>query len=153
MSKRLVISEKPIYLKILSERVNADMSDAEKLDVGTSVPGTGMTTAGSAKTTTRVTATLDADTYERLKYWSQKRDMSINEYLREAIELKIRHENKDFDVPSLLVQRMNQMIDSVTTLSDNSKRLERIAIAGFDSLLGMTRGENYLLDEDDGELG
>lgn len=100
---------------------------------------------------TRITATIDLDTYERLKYWSSKHEISLNEYFREAIELKIRHENKDFQVDSLLVDRMNQMIDCVTTLSSNQKSLENVIITGFETLTGLTRGDNNYLHDDDSD--
>lgn len=100
----------------------------------------------------RVTATLDDDTFERLKYWASKHDMSINEYLNESIELAIRRENKDYDLPELEIQRLNQLIDVITVLSSNVKSLEDITVSGFDSLLELTRGDNYLLEAEDGEI-
>ena len=106
----------------------------------------------SVKKTTRITATVDIDTYERMKYWAQAHGVSVNDYLRDAIDLKIAHENKDFQVPSLLVNRMNQTIDGMAVLSSNVKALERIVTSGFNSLLGLTRGENYLMEDDNGEV-
>lgn len=100
----------------------------------------------------RVTVTLDDDAFERLKYWAGKHDMSINEYLNEAIELSIRRENKDYDLPELEIQRLNQLIDVITVLSSNVKSLEDITVSGFDSLLELTRGDNYLLEAEDGEI-
>lgn len=100
----------------------------------------------------RVTVTLDNDKYEQLKYWAARRERSINEYLGDAIELAIRFENGDYDLPKLEVQRLNQLVDVVTTLSSNIQSLEGIVVHGFDSLLGLTRGDNYLLENEDGEL-
>lgn len=102
---------------------------------------------------TRITATIDLDTYERLKYWSARHGISLNEYFREAIELRIRHENKDFQVDSLLIDRMNQMIDTVTALSSNQKSLEHVIVSGFETLTGLTRGDsNYLHDDDSDDI-
>lgn len=138
----------------IKERVirdmSADKSNVGSTDVNTSNDGAAAA-AGTVKSTTRVTTTIDMQTYERLKFWSEQHDMSINEYLRDAIELKIRHENKDFDVPNLLIQRMNQMIDAVTTLGSSTKSLEHIVVSGFDSLLGLTRGENDYLSAGEDE--
>lgn len=109
--------------------------------------------AGAAKKTTRVTATIDSDTYERLQYWSAAHGVSINEYLREALELKIKHENKDFDVPDLLLQRIGQVIDNLASLNSSTNALQHIVTTGFDSLIGLTRGDNnYLDDSDDGDI-
>ncbi|SIO89648.1 hypothetical protein BQ8420_22665 [Nocardiopsis sp. JB363] len=66
---------------------------------------------------------------------------------------KIRRENGDFDVPDLLTARMNQLIDENKALSTNVANLERVITSGLDSLIGLTRGENYLSDQyEDGEL-
>lgn len=100
----------------------------------------------------RITASLDEESYERLKYWADKYDMSVNEYMKEAIEFKIRWDNKDYDLPALEIQRLNQLIDIVKVLSENTQSLESVVIHGFDSLLGLVRGDNYLLDEEDGGI-
>lgn len=101
----------------------------------------------------RVTVTLDDDSYERLKYWAAKNNMSINEYLKEAYLTKIRMENEDYDLPTLETRRLNQIVDALTTLSHNVQSLESVTTSGFDSLLGLTRGDNYLLETDeDGEI-
>lgn len=101
----------------------------------------------------RVTVTIDSDTYERLKYWSSRHECSINEYLKHALEREIAYENKDYDLPALEIQRLNQIIDALEVLSSNSQSLEDIVIHGFDSLLGLTRGDsNYLYEDEDGEI-
>lgn len=100
----------------------------------------------------RVTVTIDNDTYERLKYWSARHECSINEYLKHALERSIAYENKDYDLPELEIQRLNQIIDVITVLSSNIQSLESVTVSGFDSLLGLTRGDNYLLENEDGEI-
>ena len=100
----------------------------------------------------RFTASVEKGTYERVRYWASKGSLSINEWLREAIELYIRYLNKDYDLPVLEIQRLNQLIDSISVLSSNVGSLEKVIVSGFDSLISLTRGDNYLLDEDDGEL-
>ena len=99
--------------------------------------------------TKRVTATIDMDLFMQLDYWATKREISINEYLKMAIMSQIRLENKDYDLPSAEIARLNQIVDVLESLSVNSKSLEDTIISGFDSLLGLTRGDNYLLDVDD----
>ena len=100
----------------------------------------------------RVTTTISDDQFERLKYWSEKHQISINAYIADAIDKMIRYENKDYDLPTLEIQRLNQLIDAVTVNSSNIQSLERVVVSGFDSLLGLTRGDNYLLEEEDGEI-
>lgn len=96
---------------------------------------------------------LHPDTDQRLLYWSGRRDLSANAYIVEAIEEKIRRENQDYDLPTLEIARLNQLLDEMAALTVNVGNLETVTLRGFDSLIGLTRGDNYLLEEEDGELG
>lgn len=101
---------------------------------------------------TRVVFRLSSQEKQRAEYWAQKRGFSsVNEYVAEAVAEQIRRENLDYDLPTLEIARINQLIDLVKALSTNSANLERVVTQGFDSLIGLTRGDNYLLDEDNGE--
>ncbi|MYR58404.1 hypothetical protein GTY54_19900 [Streptomyces sp. SID625] len=96
---------------------------------------------------------LSLDDKQRAEYWADKRGFSsVNEYVAEAVAEKIRRENLDYDLPTLEIARLNELVDQVAALSKNSANLERVVITGFDSLIGLTRGDNYLLDDEDGEL-
>jgi predicted DNA-binding protein len=95
---------------------------------------------------------LHPDTYERVGYWSDKAGLSANEYMSLAVEEKIARANGDYDLPALEIQRLNQMVDELKALSANVTNIETVVVTGFDSLLGLTRGDSYLQDEDDGEL-
>lgn len=96
---------------------------------------------------------LHPDTIEQVSYWREKHELTEQEYLALAVEEKVARENGDFDVPVLGVQRLNELIDRVEGLTTSHVNLEKITVAGFESLLGMTRGDSYLMDEEDGELG
>lgn len=100
----------------------------------------------------RVRATLSDETFQRLQYWAKKKECSINEYLQDAVELAIKFENRDYDLPILEIARLNQLVDSMTVLSSNIKSIENVVVSGFDSLLGLTKGNNYLLESEDGEI-
>ena len=100
----------------------------------------------------RMTLRLSNDDYERLQYWAARRQMSANEYMEEALQQAIAYENRDYDLPTAEIARLNQLVDVVTNLSSNIKSLEDVTVSGFDSLLGLTRGDNYLLEQEDGEL-
>lgn len=111
-----------------------------------------MASAPKAKTVYRFTATVSDKLYEHVTYWADKKGISINELLRDAIELYIAHENKDYDLPTLEIQRLNQLIDAIGVLSSNVNSLEKVTTSGFNSLIDLTRGDNYLLDKDDGDI-
>ncbi|MEV7952869.1 hypothetical protein [Streptomyces sp. NPDC088141] len=96
---------------------------------------------------------LSSDDKQRAEYWADKRGFSsVNEYVAEAVIEKIRRENLDYDLPTLEIARLNELIDQIKALSTNNANLERVVTQGFDSLIGLTRGDNYLLDDEDGEL-
>lgn len=105
-----------------------------------------------AANTKRVTATVTEDTYQRLCYWAEKNGISINQYLNEAIDMKIAYENKDYPLTTLEQARLNQLIDGQAVLSSNIKSLESVILSNFEALLGLTRGDNYLFEHEDGEL-
>lgn len=78
--------------------------------------------------------------------------MSINEYLKLAIRRSIAFENKDYDLPTAEIARLNQLRDMVVSMSQEFSSLEDIIINGFDSLLGLAKGDNDYLREEDGIL-
>lgn len=100
----------------------------------------------------RLTLRINEDDYQRLQYWAARRGISANDYMIEALYAQIRRENGDYDIPMAEVARLNQLVDLVTGLSSNIKSLENVTISGFDSLLGLTRGDNYLLEQEDGDI-
>ena len=100
----------------------------------------------------RLTLRLPEDEYQRLEYWATRREMSVNEYMVEALYHMIKRENGDYDLPTAEIARLNQLIEVVMSLSSNVKSLENVTVSGFDSLLGLTRGDNYLLEHEDGEI-
>lgn len=100
----------------------------------------------------RITVTVDDKLYQQLDYWAEKKHISVNQYLKEALESAIAYENQDYPLPTLEQARLNQLIDRIGALESNFKSLESVITSGFDSLLGLTRGDNYLLERDDGEI-
>jgi predicted DNA-binding protein len=105
-----------------------------------------------AEGTKRVTATVTEETYNRLCYWAEKNGISINQYLNEAIDMKIAYENKDYPLSTLEVARLDQLIDGQAVMSSNMKSLEAVVMSMADSLLGLVKGDNYLLEHQDGEI-
>ena len=101
----------------------------------------------------RVTATIDVDTYDKMQYIADKKNISISEFLRDAIDLKIRYENEDYyPLAKIEAQRINQIVDHISVLSSNIRNLENVTIEGFSSLLNLTKGDNYLYDEEEDVL-
>ena len=100
----------------------------------------------------RVTLRMTKDEKDKLEYWANKAGYSINEFVLRLLERWVDIENGNYQLPTLEVQRLNQLIESQTVMSRNMQALEQVVINGFDSLLSLTRGDNYLLEQtDDGE--
>lgn len=102
--------------------------------------------------TKRVTVTVTEETFQRMQYWAEKEGISINQFLNDALDLKIAFENRDYPLPTLEQARLNQVIDAMAAMSSNFKSLQGVVVNGFDSLLRLTTGDNYLLEHEDGEL-
>lgn len=100
----------------------------------------------------RLTIRLSQTDFEKLQYWAGKADCSINEFILVLLEQWIDIQNGNYQLPTLEVQRLNQLIEAVQVLSQNQQTLESIVTNGFDSLLSLTRGDNYLLEQMDGEI-
>lgn len=94
-----------------------------------------------------------ADERQRTEYWAAKRGMTFNEYVSEAVAEQIRRENLDYDLPTLEIARLNELVDQMRALATSHGNLERVVVSGFESLIGLTRGDsNYLSDNENGEL-
>lgn len=78
--------------------------------------------------------------------------MDRTEFLISAMNHYIQWKNGDYDLPTAERQRMNQMVDAVQSLVVSQGHLEQSLVNGLDAMLGIIRGENYLIEEDDGEL-
>lgn len=90
--------------------------------------------------------------YQALVYWSETFNMDRTEFLITAMHHYIKHRNGDYDLPRAETQRLNQMIDAVSSLVVSNERLDNTITNGFDAMLGIMRGDNYLVDDEDGEL-
>ena len=100
----------------------------------------------------RYSLRLDTDTHERLKYWSKRNGVTINQYIQDAIDRQIRYENGDYDLPTAEQQRVNQLIASQNATTATLESLQITVMNGFDALIGLTRGDNYLMSEESGEI-
>lgn len=102
------------------------------------------------ETDKRITATVDSDTYNKLLYIADKKNISISDLLREAVDLEIRYANEDYyPLAKLEAERINQLVDHISILSSNIKNLEALTIEGFSSLINITKGDNYLFEEEE----
>lgn len=123
------------------------------------MPDTNNNTAqtGGSKATEKLSVPMlhirvHPDTHENVKYWSKRHELTHREYVEQAIVEKVARENGDYDLPTLEIARLNQLVDEITSLSRSVANLQEVFIRNFDTLVSLTRGDNYLLDDEDGEL-
>lgn len=102
--------------------------------------------------TERVSMRMYQDDYNKLVYWSEAFGMDKTELLITAMHHYIKWRNGDYDLPNAEIQRLNQMIDAVNNLVVSHEHLEKSVINGFDAMLGIIRGDNYLVEKEDGDL-
>ncbi len=100
----------------------------------------------------RVAVRLHPDTAERVEYWSDKDGVSANEWIAEAVEERIARMNGDYDLPTLEIARLTQLVDNQRAMTANLANLERVVVSMSESILGLVRGDNYLMDDESGEL-
>lgn len=101
----------------------------------------------------RLNIRLDPDTRERISYWARRHDVSANEYMVEAVLEKIARENGDYDLPTLEMARLAQLVDEQRSQTTAVSNLARIVESMASSMTLVMAGNSYLADrEEDGEL-
>ncbi|KQY91013.1 hypothetical protein ASD24_24775 [Paenibacillus sp. Root52] len=87
-----------------------------------------------------------------IKYWAEVFDMNKTELMMRSVRHYVAWRNQDFDLPTAEMQRLNQLIDAMNNMVSSNERLANTVTNGFDSMMGIMRGENYLLETEDGDL-
>lgn len=90
--------------------------------------------------------------FQMLVYWADQYGMDRTEFLITSMQHYIKWRNQDYDLPTAEVQRLNQLVDAIQNMTASQKSLENSTISGFNAMLGVIRGGNYLVDDEDGEL-
>lgn len=90
---------------------------------------------------------LTEDENDRLNYYSEKWDMSKTDLLLVSFEHYIRWVNSDYDLPRAETRRMNELVDIMNRMVVSQQNLEKSTVSGFETLIGLNRGDNYLIDD------
>lgn len=89
--------------------------------------------------------------FDTLVYWSERFDMDRTELLVTAMHHYIKHRNGDYDIPTAEIQRLNQLVDAMNSLVATNETLQTTITSGFNGLMGVVRGDNYLVEPDKGD--
>lgn len=102
------------------------------------------------ETDKRITATVDLETYEKLAAIAAKRNISVSRLLRNIIDSSIQNDGSigatQFE---MIMIRLNQVTDALTQLGSNVNNLQKTSLDAITSLIKLTKGDNYLFDEED----
>ncbi|PAE87672.1 hypothetical protein [Shouchella clausii] len=104
------------------------------------------------KKTDRHNMRMYPEDYEFLVYWADRFGMEQTEFLITAMYHYVKWRNQDYDLPTAEIQRLNQLVDAVQNLAVSQEHLEKSVVNGMDAMLGIIRGENYLVEKEDGDL-
>lgn len=85
-------------------------------------------------------------------YWAEMFDMDVTELMITSVRHYVSWKNKDFDLPTAEMQRLNQLIDAMESMASSNEKLSNTVINGFDAMMGMMRGDNYLIEPENGDL-
>lgn len=88
---------------------------------------------------------------EKVAYWAEKEGLSANDFIIECIEGYIARANGDYDLPTLEQARLAQLVDAQVVLASNVANLQKLVESMAGTIIGLTRGDSYLLDDEDGE--
>lgn len=90
--------------------------------------------------------------HQRLTHYAEKWGMSKTELLLDGVDHYIKWVNSDYDLPTAETARLNQLIDAVDRLSVNAQNTEKTMVSGFNTILGLSKGENMFSEPEEGEL-
>ncbi len=96
----------------------------------------------------RITLRVPESVYVQLHYWAEQADCSVNEFFMLMLDQWIDIQNGNYELPTLEASRVNQLVDGSLALQQEVRALTAIVTDGFESLLSLTRGDNYLNDID-----
>lgn len=88
-----------------------------------------------------------------IAYWTKtfKFD-SKTDFMMRAVHHYVAWRNQDYDLPTAEMQRLNQLIDAMENMVSSNERLANTVTNGFDAMVGIMRGDNYLIEQENGEL-
>jgi len=107
-------------------------------------------TSTSKQSPVRLNLRIPPDERNQIDYFLSQHPhkwASANEFIRAAVGNYIAFLNGNYKIPDLEQQRLNQLIEGFHGLSSTIGSLESVLISGFESLMHVTRGSNYLLDQ------
>lgn len=95
----------------------------------------------------RLSLFLKQDDYDRINYYSNKLGIDKNELLIRSINHYIDWYNKDFDIPTAEVKRINQLVSNQKINNDILQELNSSILSLTKMIMNLNNGTGYLMDE------
>ena len=95
----------------------------------------------------RVSVRVDDKLYEQLEYCAQRENKTMSDILLEAIQYRLDATHQYYDIPNILVQRLNQLIDQQQVMLHDMRSRDDAINASLSELVSLANGGNYLFDE------
>lgn len=85
--------------------------------------------------------------YERVTYLAEKEGLTVSELLFQALEYRLDASHGYYDVPDILVQRINQVIDQEQVMMQDVRSMASSVNANLSELVSLANGHDYLFTE------
>ena len=91
---------------------------------------------------------IRGELYDQAEYWAERHGVSVNEYINMALELSIKFENQDYELPFMEAIRMQQLLDMQVTVLRQVEEIRDYVRMSNSNLMNVINGKNYLMDEE-----
>jgi hypothetical protein len=95
---------------------------------------------------------VDDATYDRMVVAADKRGQSVSDLLRDALVSYLDANVGFYDIPDILVQRINQLIDQQQVVMGMVETMSTSVNNNLRELVQLANGSNYLFDTDVDEV-
>lgn len=95
----------------------------------------------------RVYPRFTEEDYQRIRYWAEHEGLKPAQFVVEATLHYIDEMNGNYDLPKLEIQRLNQLVDTTSSLTVAIEALVDVCSNGFSTMQQLATGEMDYLSE------
>ena len=90
----------------------------------------------------KMTLRFPEEAMRQAESWAQLHQVSMNDWITDAVYLKLSHENGHYNVPDLMTARMNQMLAGQEANTRQLQNVENLVMQLFQTILSIENGED-----------
>lgn len=106
----------------------------------------------SAPLDKRITFRVSEDDVSKIDHYAEREGLTRSEFMYAAVEYYMKWINSDYDLPRAEIQRLNQLVDGFNSLTKAVENNTNVTLSGFDGMMNIYRGDNYLDQKESGDL-